>query len=701
MPKEVNPRAASSAYQADLTLKSEYVLEYAEKELGLRRRPGQREMIKTVSAVIEGEEKFGIIEAGTGTGKTYAYLIPVCHHCLTEGKRAVVSTGTKALQQQLIDKDLPFVTRLFAAVTGHQLRFTLLYGRANYLCPRLLNEELDKQEATLQLVKDHETEFYLDLAEWLGEGGSGVWEDLPSISDKKRRYWLKICADSEDALCAGCEEPECPWLKARRRAASAQIVVVNHWLAAADLALFSEADLRLFGEVKPAVLVVDEAHHFREVVKMTGQMVFSQSYLGLILQGLEQVEKRMPVPTKHITGETRQAWDLASQAVYELEDWAETFLGSNAIKPLKPGLVPSNIMNKLQARLQTFLQMVQERVEGFRQELDSLDSGQVDFEESGINEEKLKILNRLDRLAEKIENIASAFERGVRTSNHYLVSGSSGDVCCVERSQGIRFVSWPFDPVPALQALYELYDKVVFTSATLFPSASPAGVEWFLKRSGIPGLKAKIARVSSPFDYERQMKAFILTDGALMPDPTNPRRLEALGQAVLKAVEATEGGVLVLCTSYTELRAVAAHLAQHLPKTRCLFVQGEAGKSELLQQFRDHGQAVLVGVASFWQGVDVPGDALKTLVITRIPFPVPDDPDVQAECFFARQRWWQEVFVPQASLAMKQGIGRLIRTESDTGMVIIADPRAARRHRQLVEACLPVTPSAVALFDAD
>ncbi len=701
MPRELDPGVAGTALEPDLATKSEYLLSYAEKEFSLRPRSGQRDMMRIISAVIDGEEKFGVIEAGTGTGKTFAYLIPVCYYCLAEGKRAVVSTGTKALQQQLIDKDLPFVTRLFAAAIGQSLRFALLYGKANYLCPRLLNEELDKKEPTLQLVKDTETDFYLELAEWLGEGGTGVWEDLPSISSEKRKHWLKICADSEDALCAGCEEPECPWLKAKKRAASAHLVVVNHWLAAADLALSSNTGYRLFGEASPSVLVVDEAHHFREVVRTTARTVFSQKSLGLILHGLEQIERKMPLATKPITDETRRAWESACFAAQELESWAEDFLASDVQKPLKPGSIPQYIVDKLHARLQAFLQLARDRIEEFRRDLDLLDSIQNGENQGSINEEKLRITNRLDRLEEEIENTAAAFDRGVKTSNHYLISGTSGDVCCVEGSPGIQFLAWPFDPGPRLEALYGLYDKIILTSATLFPSASSGAAEWFLKRNVIPPSKARAACLPGPFDYERQMKALILVDDVLMPDTSNSRRLEALGRAVLQAVEATDGGVLVLCTSYTELRAVAAYLAQRLPKTRCLFVQGEAGKSELLQQFRDHGQAVLVGVASFWQGVDVPGDALKTLVIARIPFPVPEDPDIQAQCYFARNRWWQEVFVPQASLAMKQGIGRLIRTETDTGLVIIADPRAAKRHRHLVETCLPVTPSAIELFGGD
>jgi len=697
MPNDIRPCSLETAEGDSLAFKSEYLLEYAEKELGLRRRAGQRQMVRVISEVLEGKEKFAVVEAGTGTGKTYAYLIPVCYYCLMDDKRAVISTGTKTLQQQLIGKDLPFISNLFRAVTGKQLRFTLLFGRSNYLCPRLLDEELDQRQLRLQLVKDRETEFLLDVAEWLGEGGSGIWEDLPGISEDKRKYWLKVCADSDEVFCAACDEQECPWLKARRRAASAQIVVVNHWLAAADLVLASEADLRLFGEAKPAVLVVDEAHNFREVVKTSNQVVFSQDHLRHIMQGFEQLEKRIPFVSGQPTAEIRQLWEMVMQSTSELDDWAGMFLGSDSIKPLKPQTIRQPVVEKLETTLQAFLGLAEEKLRDYRKELASWQDHSEELSDDRISEEVLRLLNRAHRLGESLEGLKKGFERGVKLSNHYLVAGESGDVCCVEKAPGIRFVAWPFDPVPALTDLYEMYDKVVLTSATLFPASSPAAIEWFLNRNGISASKARVSSLPSPFDYTRQMEAFILADSSLNPGGSNPQRLQALGKTVLKTVESSQGGVLVLCTSYAELRAVAAYLAKNLPRNRCLFVQGEAGKSELLQQFQAHGRAVLVGVASFWQGVDIPGDALKTLFIARIPFPVPEDPDIQAETHFARNRWWSEVFVPRACLTMKQGIGRLIRTESDTGTVIIADPRAAQRHRHLVESCLPVKPSILTL----
>jgi ATP-dependent DNA helicase DinG len=293
----------------------------------------------------------------------------------------------------------------------------------------------------------------------------------------------------------------------------------------------------------------------------------------------------------------------------------------------------------------------------------------------------------------------TAVRRAVLLENHYSSAGPGGDAV---EFDGARFTAYPVDQSDVLRRLWEPYRNVVFTSATLFPAPHEAGLLWFCRRHGLEGVGVAADAVASPFRYAEQMKAFVLRDPDLYPSEVfvrgsgmyvqqEQRRRAKLAEAVLAAAGAARGGVMVLFTSREEMDAVADLVAGRVPPGRLLLVQGrDGGRSSLLKRFREHGRGLLFGLDSFWQGVDVPGDALQVLVIARLPFPNPRDPLVEARVRLAGDRKWEEVYRPEACMALRQGVGRLIRSESDKGAVVVADPRATKRHRRLLEEALPV-----------
>ncbi len=708
---------------------------------GLVRREGQLKMLRLLARVLAGErqERHAAVEAGTGTGKSYAYLVPAMLWAVESGQRAVVATGTKNLQEQLVKKDAPFVQELIWQATGKRPAVAVLFGKANYLCPALLVRRLEELWARANALlsvggvpdqRDQEELCWLDvLARWLEDGGTGVkdhlpaWPYLPGTAEDRDQWWARVSAADEDADCAECRfRGACGFRAARDAAAAADVVVANHHLVVADALLRQEAGLSLFsgkGAKPPAVLVLDEAHEFLKAAREGREVVFSQRRVARLrsdalsflrdLHGwamrAEQWQAGLYVREKLDAAREWAGRRYANlgQRLDALFSWARERLGEHDRRPLLPGHSPpaAGVLEGLEeffspaAGLLSFAVRAAEAVE-------SAVEGDRD-----LKREFAPLKRRAGRLVERWRELKEAFRRAVLMENHYRLAGRDGDVCYVEYPG--RFAAHPADPAPFLRDLWRQYGHVFLTSATLFPFPQGQGFEWFRERFGFEEGELAAGVVPSPFDYERQMRAVVLTNPELAP-PGNgggdgeetgeryARRVEALARAVLRTLEKVDGGVLALFTSRKEMRDVAALVERSLPANRLLLVQGGAGRAELLERFKEHGRAVLFGVASFWQGVDVPGDALSAVLIARLPFPQPDDPDVEAECWLAGREWWAKVCRPLAALTLRQGVGRLIRTETDTGLVIICDPRAAGRHRRFTEACLPVRPLAKILW---
>lgn len=682
---------------------------------GLQRRAGQLRMLALIAQILaeEREESHAAVEAGTGTGKSYAYLVPVVLQCVETGLRAVVATGTKNLQEQLHRKDVPFVAELVEQAAEKKVHCAVMFGRANYLCPFLLANRLKrlwkKAEAGNIGEKSLEELCWLDMLQgWLDHGGSGlrdhlpVWSYVPGTEGERESWWSRVSAADEDADCRGCRE-SCAFRRAREAASTACVVVANHHLVAADFLLRRDAGVSIFGNSPPEILILDEAHDFSDAFRSVLEARFTLQRCARLRDDILQF--------LHDLMDWANKEDFSSEAAYVQEkinaakafarkhypdwklkallDWFQERRGSNRERlSISPDLPPESARELLEGLASFFLNL-----------MDWPDRAVAALEEAVAakrpdgNWRFERLLRRHDRLKGRINNLLAAFRRAVLAERHYRVVGASGDTCTFD---GCAWTAAPVKVADHLAELWQRYRHIVLTSATLFPFPQSEGFRWFREEYGFAENELAQGVVPSPFCWEKQMRAFVLTHPDLAPPDGGgqaERRVQKLAEAILGTAERTRGGVLALFTSYQEMHAVADLVRHRLPASRPLLVQGQdGGKTELLTQFKEHGRAVLFGVASFWQGVDVPGDALTALFVAKLPFPQPDDPLVEALCWLAGREWWLKVYRPLTALTLRQGVGRLIRTERDRGVVILADPRAAGKHKWFLQNCLPVEP---------
>lgn len=579
-----------------------------------------RQIQQTLAAAVEAVISDGgtlVAEAGTGTGKTFAYLIPA----LISGKRVCVSTGTRNLQDQLFHRDLPKVLQSLELETD----VALLKGRSNYLCLYRLDQALN--DGRHRDPRRHEE--LAIIREWHARTLSG---DVAEISDigEDSPVWPKVTSTTENCLGSNCPFiDECFVLHARRRAQDAGLIVVNHHLLFADMALRSEG----FGEVLPGadVFVLDEAHQ----VPRTASAFFSR------------------------TVSARQMRDLARDALRE----AGEVTGASSGLP--------SLTRSLELAVQSLrLAIDQGPARGATR------PRMVD----GLEQEVVQLREAIKTLADSLEPLADA-SRGLehvhRRSKDLgellgAVTGAEeeGWVYWYEvRGQGFAFHATPLDIASPMQAFCAgMGETWVFTSATLAVGDSFAH---FLAEMGLPD--AETLRLDSPFDY-RHHGLLYLPEG--LPAPGGDRHTDAVVAAAWPVIEATEGRAFMLFTSHRALRRAAELLRADAPWP--LFVQGEAPRAQLLADFTEAGNAVLLGAASFWEGVDVPGRALGCVIIDKLPFASPDEPVLRARMdALARQGGnpFVELSLPGAVLSLKQGVGRLIRDVDDSGVLMICDPR--------------------------
>jgi ATP-dependent DNA helicase DinG len=598
-------------------------------------RPAQQVMAKAVQHAIAECETL-IAEAGTGTGKTYAYLVPA----LLSGERVIVSTGTKALQDQLFFRDLPKVR----SVLGTRLKTALLKGRANYLCLYRLDQTVrdgasfDQRQAS-QLAA---------IRAWSARTRRGDRMELAEVPEDSP-LWLRVTSTPEN--CLGVECPfydDCHVITARREAQEADLVVVNHHLLFADLALKQEG----FGEILPGAqaFILDEAH---QIPELAGQF-FSQS---LSARQLTELAQDALSECSGITG----AIGLLLEPVEALQDAVRKL--RLALEPLptrgpfhellKREGVPSALhdLGELLAALTDLLASQAERSRGFM----------------NVHERAASLTERLDRILEEHS------EQDVRWYELF--------------PRGFALHATPLDLAAPLRAMRErTHAAWIHTSATL----SVAGrFEHFARQLGLDD--PQTLSLESPFDYARQALCY-LPDG--LPDPAARDYTERVIDAVMPVLEASNGRAFLLFTSHRALRRAAELLADRVPWP--LFVQGTAPRHQLLEEFRASGHGVLLGAASFWEGVDVAGEALSVVVIDKLPFAAPDDPVLQARLEALEQSGinpfmgWQ---VPSAVIALKQGAGRLIRDVHDRGVLVLCDPRlTSKGYGKLFLASVPPMP---------
>ena len=605
-------------------------------------RAAQQAMAAAVAEAIAGRETL-IAEAGTGTGKTYAYLVPA----LLSGERVIVSTGTKALQDQLYFRDLPKVRSVLDA----RGKTALLKGRANYLCLYRLDQTVregasfDKAQAA-QLAT---------IRAWSARTRRGDRMELAEVPEESP-LWPRVTSTPEN--CLGVECPfydDCHVVKARREAQEAQLVVVNHHLLFADLALKQEG----FGEILPgaSAFILDEAH---QVPELAGQF-FSQSVSARQLAELAQDALR---ECSGVTG----AIGLLLEPVEALQD---------ALKRLRLAMDPLPSRGAFGA-------------------LEAVDTVREGLHEVG--ELLATLADLLASQAERSRGLANAHERAALLAERLeriVERGSERDVRWYELfPRGFALYATPLDLAAPLRAMRERSGAAwVFTSATL----SVAGrFEHFARQLGLDEPQALL--LESPFDYARQALCY-LPEG--LPDPAARDYTERVLDAVLPVLQASNGRAFLLFTSHRALRRAAELLRARVPWP--LFVQGTAPRHQLLEEFRHSGHGVLLGAASFWEGVDVAGDALSVVVIDKLPFAAPDDPVLVARLEALEQQGinpfmgWQ---VPAAAIALKQGAGRLIRSVTDRGVLVLCDPRlTGKNYGKLFLASLPAMPRTRALAD--
>jgi len=558
------------------------------------------------------------VEAGTGIGKTFAYLVPV----LLAGRRAVISTGTKTLQDQLFARDLPAL----GAAMGRPLSVALLKGRANYLCWHRL--EL-AQRGELGLAPGAPR--LASLERWARVSASGDLTEHTEIGDD--RSWAPwVTSTVENCLGTKCEWlEECFVMQARRRAQDADVVVVNHHLLLADLALKDAG----FGELLPGaeIVVVDEAHLLPDI---------AQQFFGISASTRE-----LATLARDLLGEARSA-GLAAELEPLVDGLGKAAAEARLAAAEANGRMPWQLAGR----------PVRDSIAAWRAPLD-------------------RLIAALDGLTDAAPGLARGRERctEIVARLEALDAGAEGGLRWVEVSDRNLTVHWtPLDTGEALGARIEAHGATwIFASATL---AVGKDFGHFLGRVGIHG--ARTAVLPSPFDYEAHARLY-LPEG--LPEPAEPDYVTGLLRSVWPLLDAAGGGAFLLFTSYRALDQAHAWLSSRdLPGP--LLVQGQGARTELLERFRESGNGVLLGTSSFWQGVDVKGEALRIVVIDKLPFASPGDPLIRARLDALRQQG-EDPFttfqLPQAVLALKQGVGRLIRDFDDRGLIVLGDPRLRTR----------------------
>jgi ATP-dependent DNA helicase DinG len=602
---------------------------------GFSPRAPQQAMARAVADALENDEAL-IVEAGTGTGKTYAYLVPA----LLSGRRVVISTGTKNLQDQLFHRDLPRVRDAL----GVSAPAALLKGRANYLC--IYRMKRARGLPGLRALDER----LVAVEQWARGTTTGELSELGAFSEGDPLV-RQITSTADNCLGSKCPDfGPCFVARARRNAQQARVTVVNHHLLFSDFALKDEG----FGQILSGseAVIVDEAH---QVPELAAQF-FGRRLSTRQLQELARDTGTAAVELADVPGVIEVADVLAGRAT------ALEALFQQAPQRLK---------------LAQFLALpgMADAVAQTRAALAAL------FEASRVYEERsAEMASCVGRAADLLDRARAIFDAGEESAAPMVrwteSNGRSG-----------AFQATPIEVADDFARMLGTYPGAwVLTSATL---DSGDGFAHFRAQLGLA--EARTERLDSPFDFATQARLYL--PGGL-PEPNDPRYSDAVADAALPVIEASGGGVFVLCTSHRALRVIAARLRAALKQQ--VFVQGEQSRSALLEAFSAHGDAVLVGTSSFWEGVDVKGRALRVVIIDRLPFTAPGDPVYEARLDALRAAGrspFNEHQLPEAIVTLRQGAGRLIRDAQDRGLLMLCDPRLrSKGYGRRVLASLPRMP---------
>ena len=615
---------------------------------GFAPREAQQHMADRIARTID-EGAVLVTEAGTGVGKTFAYLVPA----MLSGKRTIIATGTRNLQDQLFHQDLPVIRHaLNVPVT-----VALLKGRANYLCTHRLNVNRSAGDAR---SRRHQHEFEL-INDWAGRTLTG---DIAEVDDVEEGsfIWPLVTSTTENCVGSECEDyAKCHVLKARREALAADLVVINHHLFCADMALKEQG----FGDILAGadVFIIDEAHQLPEV---------ATRFFGLSLTSRQ---------LHNLCADTRSEHIKESGSQSELPDTLDTLEKSISDLRISMGEGGQRLSwNDLQGR------------QGFTRLLDV------------AKENLMAVSNWLSDESERSKGLGNCYQRSLKLLERISHIDPRTEADEDDENEMVRWAdtsrrgfglhSTPLNIAEIFQGyMAEMNASWVFTSATLAVGDS---FEHFNDRLGLDEPDTQI--LGSPFDYENNSLNYLPMG---LPPPSDPSYTREVCTQSLPIIEAAGGRTFMLFTSHRALKIAAQQIADHVDYP--ILVQGEAPRQRLLKDFKTYGNAILLGTASFWEGVDVRGEALSCVIIDKLPFASPGDPVMQAR-LDAMQRRGQNPFfeyqIPAAVVMLKQGVGRLIRDVTDTGVLMLCDPRCqSKGYGKIFLDSLPPMPMTTSIED--